>query len=68
MMELLMSNKQNVISAERFMEKIWGYDSDSEINVVWVYISYLRKKLASLHANIQIKAIRNVGYLLEEVH
>ncbi len=68
MMELLMSNKQNVISAERFMGKIWGYDSDSEINVVWVYISYLRKKLASLHANIQIKAIRNVGYLLEEVH
>lgn len=68
MMELLMSNKQNVISAERFMEKIWGYDSDFEINVVWVYISYLRKKLASLHANIQIKAIRNVGYLLEEVH
>lgn len=68
MMELLMTNKQNVISAERFMEKIWGYDSDSEINVVWVYISYLRKKLTSLNANIQIKAIRNVGYLLEEVH
>ncbi|MFI3214675.1 MAG: response regulator transcription factor, partial [Eubacteriales bacterium] len=45
MMELLMLNQNNIISTERFMEKIWGFDSDSEINVVWVYISYLRKKL-----------------------
>lgn len=67
MLELLMSNPQNVISAERFMEKIWGYDSEAEINVVWVYVSYLRKKLAGLKANIEIKAIRNVGYVLEEV-
>ena len=44
MMEILMSNPQQLISTERFMEKIWGYDSDTEINVVWVYISYLRKK------------------------
>ena len=48
------------------MEKIWGCDSDAEMNVVWVYISYLRKKLAALHANIQIKASRNIGYSLEE--
>ena len=59
MMEMLMSNPKHLISSERFMEKIWGYDSEAEINVVWVYISYLRKKLAALHANIQIKAIRN---------
>lgn len=65
MMELLMSNPQNLISTERFMEKIWGYDSDAEINVVWVYISYLRKKLTALHANVQIKAARNAGYSLE---
>ena len=50
----------------RFLEKIWGYDSEAEINVVWVYISYLRKKLAALHATVQIKAVRNAGYLLEE--
>ena len=56
-----------MISAERFIEKIWGYDSEAEVNVVWVYISYLRKKLTALHANIQIKATRNVGYSLEEV-
>lgn len=65
MMEMLISNPKNIISAERFMEKIWGYDSEAELNVVWVYISYLRKKLAALHANIQITALRNVGYTLE---
>lgn len=65
-MELLMSNPRSVIPAERFMEKIWGFDSDAEINVVWVYISYLRKKLAALKATISIKALRNVGYSLEE--
>ena len=67
MMEMLMSNPKNLISSERFMEKIWGYDSEAELNVVWVYISYLRKKLTALHANIRIKAMRNAGYTLEEV-
>ena len=66
MMEMLISNPKNMLSTERLMEKIWGYDSEAEINVVWVYISYLRKKLTALHANIQIKAMRNVGYTLEE--
>ena len=66
MMEMLMSNTKCLISSERFLEKIWGYDSEAEINVVWVYISYLRKKLAALHANIHIKASRNAGYSLEE--
>ena len=67
MLEFMMSNPNHVISSERFMEKIWGYDSDAEISVVWVYISYLRKKLTALHADIQIKATRNVGYSLEEM-
>lgn len=67
MMEILMSNPQHLFSTERLMEKIWGYDSDTEINVVWVYISYLRKKLSVLHANIQIRATRNAGYSLEEI-
>lgn len=66
MMELLMSNPHRLISAEKFFEKIWGYDSDSEINVVWVYVSYLRKKLSALGATVQIKASRNAGYSLEE--
>ena len=67
MLELLMCNPRNLISTERFLEKIWGYDNEAEINVVWVYISYLRKKLAALHSNVQIKARRNVGYSLEEI-
>lgn len=65
MMELLISNPKQLVSTERFMEKIWGYDSEAEINVVWVYISYLRKKLTALSADIQIKASRNAGYSLE---
>lgn len=66
MMEMLMSNPKALISTERFMEKIWGYDSETEINVVWVYISYLRKKLAALDAGVIIKATRGAGYSLEE--
>ena len=60
-----MNNPHTLISAERFLEKIWGYDSESEINVVWVYVSYLRKKLNALNADVEIKATRNVGYSLE---
>lgn len=67
MMELLLSNRKQLISSERFMEKIWGYDSETERNVVWVYISYLRKKLTALHDDIKIKAVRNVGYTLEKI-
>ena len=66
MMELLLANPHHLISTEQFMERIWGQDSDVEIHVVWVYISYLRKKLAALNADIQIRATRNVGYTLEE--
>lgn len=64
MMEYFMLNAGNVISADSFMEKIWGYDSDTEINVVWVYISYLRKKLSTLGSNLKIKVSRNIGYSL----
>ena len=66
MMEMLLSNAGRLLSTEQFMEHIWGYETEAEINVVWVYISYLRKKLASLGANIEIKAVRGVGYTLEE--
>lgn len=66
MMEMFMANPHILISAEKFMDKIWGYDSQAEINVVWVYISYLRKKLSALGADIYIKASRNAGYSLEE--
>ena len=67
MMEMFMTNPHKILSAERFMEKIWGFDNDAEIKVGWVYISYLRKKLSALGANIHIKVSRNIGYSLEEL-
>ncbi|MBQ1902453.1 MAG: response regulator transcription factor [Lachnospiraceae bacterium] len=64
MLEMLMANPGQVISPDLFMDKIWGYDTETELNVVWVYISYLRKKFTGLHSTVQIKATRNVGYSL----
>lgn len=66
MIEMLLNNPGRLISTEQFMERIWGYETEAEINVVWVYISYLRKKLTNLGANLEIKAVRGVGYTLEE--
>ena len=68
LIEMLMVNQNQLIPTEKFMEKIWGYDSEAEINVVWVHISFLRKKLQQLNANIQIKANRNMGYSLEMIN
>lgn len=65
LLEYFMANPKRVLSTEQIMAKVWGYDSESEINVVWVYISYLRKKLTAIGADIQIKASRNAGYYLE---
>lgn len=65
-MEMLLINPTHIISTEKFMLKIWGYDSDAELNIVWVYISYLRKKLTALNASVKIVAHRNSGYSLEE--
>lgn len=65
-MEYLMSNPQRILSTDMLMEKIWGYDNEAEINVVWVYISNLRKKLTALKADVQIKSSRNAGYSLEK--
>jgi two-component system response regulator ArlR len=67
LLELLMMYPGQLISTERFMDKIWGLDSEAEISVVWVYISYLRKKLAAVGGKVQIKASRNLGYSLEEI-
>lgn len=67
MLEMLITSPGRLISTEQFMEHIWGYDSEAEINVVWVYISYLRKKLTAIGADVEIKAVRGVGYSLEEI-
>ncbi len=66
MMEMLMRDPRKLISAETFMDRIWGYDSEAELNIVWVYISMLRKKLRSIGAQAEIRARRGLGYYLEE--
>lgn len=67
-MELFLRNPQVVFSADRIMERVWGWDSDAEINVVWVHISNLRKKLKSIGSKVNIRANRGLGYLLEAEH
>ena len=67
LLELLMANPGQVISSDRLFEKIWGYESDADPSVIWVYISYLRKKLTALNASVRIRAIRNAGYRLVEI-
>ncbi len=64
-MEILMLNRGIYLSSEDLLVKVWGYDTDAELGTVWVYISYLRKRLAALDANVSIVAKRNVGYTLE---
>ena len=65
LMELFLRAPGMLFSAEHLMEKIWGWDSDAEINVIWVNISNLRKKLRAIGSRTQISASRGLGYLLE---
>lgn len=64
-MELFMRSPKVVFSAEKIMERVWGWDSDAEINVVWVHISNLRKKLKSIDSAVSVYANRGLGYALE---
>lgn len=64
-MELFMRSPKTVLSADRIMERVWGWDSDAEINVVWVHISNLRKKLKSIGSTSTIQVNRGLGYVLE---
>jgi DNA-binding response OmpR family regulator len=65
MMEMMMTNPGQIFSQDQFMDRIWGLDSDTDFSVVWVYISYLRKKLKNIGSNVTIEATRNVGYSLD---
>lgn len=67
LMELLMLNTGIYLSSEKILTKVWGYDTEAEIGVVWVYISYLRKRLSALDAHVEIKVKRGIGYTLEVV-
>lgn len=68
LMELLIRNKNILLSTERLMEEVWELDSEAEINTVWVFISSLRKKLTQIQADYTIKAVRGVGYRLEKLY
>lgn len=68
MMEALMLNRGIFLSTEDLLVKVWGYNCEADIGIVWVYISYLRKRLSALKANVEIKAKKNVGYTLEVVN
>ena len=67
-MELFLRAPKVVLSAERILERVWGWDSDAEINVVWVHISNLRKKLKGIGSCVTIRANRGLGYVLESSH
>ena len=66
LMELFMHNPRMLFSTDRIMERVWSWESDAEINVVWVHISNLRKKLKAIGSGVTIKASRGLGYMLEE--
>ena len=66
LLELFMRNPKVVFSADKLMERVWGWDSEAEINVVWVHISNLRKKLKSIGSSVTVKAVRGMGYMLED--
>lgn len=66
LLELFLVNKNQVLEKEQIATKIWGYESDAEYNNVEVYVSFLRRKFKYLNVNINIRAVRGVGYILEE--
>ena len=61
-MELFFKNTGRFISLERIMDKVWGYETETDISVIWTYISFLRKKLKAISSTVSIKAVRNIGY------
>ena len=65
LLELLMNHPNQVLSKEQIFVKIWGYDTDCDINTLEAYVSFIRKKLKLINSNIKLKAIRNLGYILE---
>ncbi len=67
LLELFFMHPGHVFSSEHLMEKIWGYDTDSDIDVVWTHIGFVRKKLRQINANVEIKTMRGAGYTLEVI-
>ena len=68
LMELFLRNPGQILPKETLIERVWGYDSDTEYNSLEVYVSFLRKKLGFIGAGVKLKATRGLGYALEENH
>ena len=66
LLEILLLNKNQIVNKEVLINKIWGYDSNAEYNYVEVYASFLRKKLKLIKSKVKIKAVRGIGYKVEE--
>ena len=67
LMELFLRHPRQVFSSEHLMQKLWSMDSAAEMDVIWTYIGFLRKKLKLLEADVEIRTIRGAGYALEEL-
>ena len=67
LMEQLMLNHNIYMNSEELLEKAWGFNSEADINSVWLYISYLRKRLSGIDSNVEIVSRRNFGYKLENI-
>ena len=65
LMEVLIRNQGIYLSSEDLLVKVWGYNTEAELGTVWVYLSYLRKRLAKLGSRVKIKGRRGIGYTLE---
>lgn len=65
-MELLMRSPRTIVTSETLISQVWGWDTEVSVNNVWVYISNLRKKLQKLETHVVIRAVRGVGYCLED--
>jgi DNA-binding response OmpR family regulator len=66
LLELLLYNKNQVLSKEQMIEKVWGYDTNAEYNSIEVYVSFLRRKMKFIGADVQIRTVRGIGYIMEE--
>ena len=68
LMEMLMENPHRVFTIDQVINRVWGWDNETELNLLWVTVSQLRKKLSELGTTVVINAVRGVGYSLEEGH
>ena len=68
LMEMLMENPHRVFTVDQMINRVWGWDNETEMNLLWVTVSQLRKKMAELGTAVEINAVRGVGYSLEEGH